>query len=161
MSCTNSVWVEGEVLLICTLRPATKDDFPAIRALIYAARINPLGLDWRRFVLAVDEGGAPIGCGQVKTHRDGSRELASIAVQPAWRGQGVARAIIQHLLAAHPPPLYLTCRPSLGPFYEKFGFRVIAEPEMPPYFRRIKRLARLARATRLIPGDLLVMKKNG
>jgi N-acetylglutamate synthase-like GNAT family acetyltransferase len=140
-----------------SLRPATQEDFPAIRALVRAARINPLGLDWRRFLLAVDERGALIGCGQVKTHGDGSRELASIAVQPAWRGQGVARAIIQRLLEVHSRPLYLNCRSSLGPFYEKFGFRTIPESEMPPYFRRIKRLARSAHKIGLMPIDLLVM----
>ena len=36
------------------LRPATAADFPAIRALIRRVRINPYGLDWRRFLVAVD-----------------------------------------------------------------------------------------------------------
>lgn len=142
-----------------TLRPATRDDFPAIRALIFAVRINPMGLDWRRFVLAVDSQEELIGCGQVKPHQDGSLELASIAVTPGWRGQGVARAVIEGLIADHPRPLYLTCRARLGPFYVKFGFRSIEEKEMPAYFRRIHRLARLAGATGLIPGDLLVMRE--
>ncbi len=139
-----------------TLRAATSDDAAAIRGLIRQVRINPMGLDWRRFVLAVSPEGEMIGCGQVKPHGDGSRELASIAVIPAQRGQGVARAIIQHLLAANPGTLYLTCRASLSPLYTKFGFRVIQEAEMPPYFRRISRLARLM--TRWVGDGLAVMR---
>lgn len=126
-----------------TLRPATQQDQPTIRAIIRASRINPMGLKWTQFVLAVADGEV-IGCGQVKPHRDGSRELASIAVLPGWRSQGIAAAIINHLLATHQPPLWLTCSSELIPFYQKFGFVEVTEPApMPPYFRRVFRLARL------------------
>jgi amino-acid N-acetyltransferase len=122
------------------LRPATAVDASAIKALIRQARINPMGLDWRRFMLAVDGAGAIIGCGQVKPHGDGTRELASIAVVPEWRGRGVARAIIEHWLAATEPPLWLTCASGLIPLYEKFGFCEIRD-DLPPYFRRLSRIA--------------------
>ena len=125
------------------LRRAEADDAAAIRRLIYAERLNPLGLDWRRFWLAVDEDGRMIGCGQVKPHRDGSRELASIAVVGEWRRRGVASAIIRQLLAENPPPLYLTCRAELTGFYARFGFQEAGNPaELPPYFRRVARLSR-------------------
>ena len=115
-----------------------------IKALVRAARINPLGLDWRRFMVALDENGVIIGCGQIKPHRDGSWELSSIVVTSAWQGQGVARAIIEHLLAGSPRPLWLTCVSTLDPFYTRFGFReVTALADMPPYFRRVSRLFRL------------------
>ncbi len=125
------------------LRPASKEDFPAIRALIRTVGINPTGLDWRRFVVAVMPNGKVTGCGQVKPHSDGSRELASIAVHPAFRQQKIAQAIIESLLAENPPPLYLICRNGLGSFYERFGFRAVRENEMPLYFRRLMRAARL------------------
>jgi len=140
-------------------RPALLDDAHSIRSLIRAVRINPIGLDWRRFIVAVDREGYLVGCGQVKPHRDGSRELASIAVREDWRQQGVARAIILLLLAQHPPPLYLTCRSRLGQFYARFGFQVVLdEKRMPPYFRRIHRLAGRLSWSGLIPDDLLVMQ---
>jgi amino-acid N-acetyltransferase len=119
------------------LRPATAADQGTIRGLIREGGINPLGLHWSRFVLAEARQGQVVGCGQIKQHRDGSNELASIAVRKEWRGQGVARAIIEHLLAGATEPLYLTCRARLGSFYEKFGFRVAPPEEMPGYFRRI------------------------
>ena len=142
------------------IRPAVERDYPRIRSLIYAVKINPLNLDWRRFIVTVTPDGELIGCGQVKPHQDGSRELASLAVVPEWRERGIARQIIESLLAAHPGEMYLTCRGRLGAFYEKFGFQVISDTEMPPYFRKISRLSRLFSPSGLIPADLLVMKRN-
>ncbi len=147
-----------------TLRPAIQSDQPAIRALIHQTGINPLGLDWQRFILAVDSQGEMIGCGQVKPHRDSSAgqvlELASIAVGPTWRRRGVAHAVIVHLIKAHPSPLYLTCRAHLGSFYQKFGFARLRDPaDMPPYFRRLDRLARLAVKLKLIDEQMWVMRR--
>ncbi|GAB4492261.1 MAG: hypothetical protein Fur0016_26110 [Anaerolineales bacterium] len=138
------------------LREAVEADFPAIRALVRQTGINPLGLDWSRFIVAESLAGGFIGCGQLKPHSDGSLELASLAVVPAWRGKGVARLIIQALMAKAPRPLYLTCRGALGPFYEKFGFRVLRPDEMPPYFRRLSRLAGIV--GKLLNETMLVMK---
>jgi amino-acid N-acetyltransferase len=126
---------------VFSLRKATKDDERGIKDLILASRINPTGLDWRRFTVAVDEAGELIGCGQLKPHLDGSCELSSISVSEAWRGRGVARAIIERFLAGQDPPIWLTCRSSLIPLYERFGFRPAAEEEQPRYFRRLRRLA--------------------
>ena len=142
-----------------SLRPATQADFPAIRRLIHAVGINPMSLDWRHFVIAVDENDRLVGSGQVKQHGDGSLELASIAVLPEWRKQGVARAIILHLLETNPRPLYLTCRGRLGTFYEQFGFKeVTASPDLPPYFRRLKRLVKVFMRLRFSDERMLIMK---
>ncbi len=139
-----------------TLRPATENDAPLIKALIHRVGINPMDLDWRRFVVAADSSGKMLGCGQLKPHGRGVIELASIAVEPSFRHQSIARAVIEHLIASAPRPLYLTCRSRLGPFYEKWGFRSIGIDEMPPYFRR---LARLVNVLGLFMEDqLLVMK---
>jgi amino-acid N-acetyltransferase len=99
-----------------------------------------LGIHWQRFLVAVDGAGDVIGCGQVKRHGDGSRELASIAVVPAWRRRGVATAVIVSLQQMHGPPLWLTCVEPLAPFYRRYGFRhVILPAAMPRYFRRAAR----------------------
>jgi N-acetylglutamate synthase-like GNAT family acetyltransferase len=149
-----------------TLRPATSEDARAIQTLVWAAGINPTGLKWPRFVVATSSDGVAdspkvIACGQVKPHADGSRELASIVVAPSWQGQGVARAIIEHLLDTYPGELHLMCRSPLGPFYEKFGFRVIEDDEMPTYFRRIKGLTKVAEFVMADGDRLFVMRKRG
>jgi len=141
-----------------SIRPANAGDAAAIRRLIHTVGINPLGLDWRRFRVVEAPSGEMLGCGQVKPHADGSRELASIAVWPQYRGMGVARAVIEQLLSENQPPLYLTCRSSLRPLYEKFGFQVLPVEAMPPYFRRVTRLFRLLRRVWPGPEDLLVMR---
>jgi N-acetylglutamate synthase-like GNAT family acetyltransferase len=122
------------------IRQAGKDDFPSIRALIRKVHINPTQLDWRRFAVAVDPTGCVIGCGQVKPHSDGSRELASLAVEPEYQGSGIGRAILSHLMENQTPPVYLTCRERLESYYVRFGFHSITQEEMPPYFRRIWRI---------------------
>lgn len=145
-----------------TLRPARQTDSPAIKSLIHAAGINPMGLDWKRFLVAVDAQDQVIATGQIKPHgtKDAVHELASIAVVPAYQGQGIARAVIEQLLKDSPRPLYLTCRSRLEPLYEKFGFRAIPYDEMPRYYQRISKLVGLLKVVaRMGEGDgLSVMK---
>jgi len=119
-----------------TLRDATAEDQPTIRRIVRAANINPTGLDWPRFIVAED-GGAIVGVGQVKPHRDGTRELASIAVLPARQGQGIGTAIIQDLVRREKATLHLTCRSRLQGYYERFGFRRLESRDYPPYFARM------------------------
>jgi len=140
------------------LRPATSEDIPRILSLVLAAHINPTGLDWGRFVVACTKQNEVIGCGQIKSHRDGSNELASIVVDPDWRGRGVARGIIEHLLASYERPLYLMCRSSLGSLYEKFGFRVLEYTKMPKYFQLVSRLTSVLEILRKEGETLLVME---
>jgi N-acetylglutamate synthase-like GNAT family acetyltransferase len=142
-----------------TIRPAQLSDHQALQKLIRQVRINPMDLDWERFLVAVDNHGKVIGCGQIKPHSDASRELASIAVTPEHRHQGIASALIEQLLAQSTGDLYLMCRSSLGPFYEKFGFRSVEGNDLPPYFKRMKRLARLMKSLDKNGETLLIMKR--
>lgn len=140
------------------IRSATEADEKRIIAIIREARINPMDLKWKNFALAVDDATHEIvGTAQIKSHRDGSRELASIATVPAYQKQGIATRLIQHWLAQTQGPLYLMCRAEMGAFYEPFGFKRLTDAEMPPYFRRIKKLAKVFE---VVAGDeqLLVMR---
>lgn len=140
------------------IRPALETESGQIKALIHEVGINPTGLHWRRFWVAVDAQGQVIGCGQVKPHGGNILELASIAVKQEFQGQGIARAIIERLLVQTSRPLYLMCVEHNGPMYEKFGFRAIEYAEMPRYFQRIRKLFDAAKAVRRVDEGLLVMK---
>ncbi|HEX5839539.1 MAG TPA: GNAT family N-acetyltransferase [Anaerolineales bacterium] len=141
-----------------TLRPARETDNAAIKGLIHSSGINPMGLDWRRFIVAVDDRDQVIATGQIKPHGKDVLELASIAVVPECQGRGLARAIIEQLLKDSPRPLYLTCISSLGPLYEKFGFQAVDYADMPRYFQRISKLAGLVFLLANQGEHLLVMK---
>lgn len=143
------------------LRPATQADQNQIRKLVWKAGINPSGLKWPHFVVAATPRGEVVACGQVKPHADGTQELASIAVKPSWQRRGLARAIIERLLASHSGELYLMCRSSLGPMYEKFGFQAVGPDQMPRYFQRVRRLVALAEVWLPEGETLLVMRRAG
>lgn len=141
-----------------SIRPARETEAAQIRDLIHLVGINPMGLDWKRFVVAVDDEDQMLGCGQLKPHGQDILELASIAVYPEYRGKGIARAIIEHLLKDSPRPLYLMCESSLGPLYEKFGFHAVPYEEMPRYFQRLSKLAGLVTTLARREERLLIMK---
>jgi len=140
------------------IRQAIKADSPAIRKLVRQERLNPMGLDWRNFIVAVTTVEGVIGCGQVKAHQDGSRELASIVVNREWRNNGIAKVIINQLITSYQKPLWLTCRSNLQEFYEQFGFQVIKSEQMSPYFRRLNHLFSIYRKLSRAKETLLIMK---
>ncbi len=124
--------------------PATAADQQAISQLIRKVGINPFGLKWKNFLVIKDEAGQIIACGQLKPHNDGSIELASIAVEETYRKQGIAKRIIEALIDKQKKPLFLMCEVELAGFYEQFGFKQeTLGSDLPPYFRRIFRVASL------------------
>ena len=138
-----------------SIRPATQADQATIRRLIKEAGINRMNLQWPNFVVAED-GGEIVGIGQVKTHGDGSRELASIAVIPARQSQGIGGAVIKTLLAREQGVVHLTCRRQLQGYYERFGFRRLDPAEFPLYFKRLIPIINVV--ARLVGTQILVMR---
>jgi ribosomal protein S18 acetylase RimI-like enzyme len=99
-----------------------------------------------------------VGIGQVKPHRDGSKEVASLVVDPELRGRGIASRLMSRLIQDHPIPLWLVCRSELVEFYRRFGFQAVTDPlRMPPYFRRLARLVRLLGNLRGKPFPMAIM----
>ena len=141
-----------------TVRSARETEAAHIRDLIHRVGINPMGLDWKRFVVAAGDHDELLGCGQLKPHGPDVLELASIAVYPEHQGKGVARLIIEYLLKDSPRPLYLMCESGIGPMYEKFGFRPVTYEDMPRYFQRISKLAGLVTTLAQRQERLLIMK---
>ena len=142
------------------LRKAAANDAARIRRLVIEGRINFFGLDWRRFIVAVDAAGSVVGCVQLKPHRDSSIELASLVVDPEFRDLGIARELIEAVTAIHAGGLYLTCRAELGPFYEKFGFKVLSAKELHGYFRAVVRSVTVFQRLTGREAGLLVMWRD-
>lgn len=118
------------------IRPAQPRDVARIRSLVHAERLNPFGLHWQRFYVAVGDNGRVAGCVQLKEHRYGrkvaARELASLVVSPSRRGQGLGTALVRHLQEQAGPPLWLMCRSRLVPFYERLAFREVEDRRKMP-----------------------------
>lgn len=135
-------------------RRATPADAPAIRALVWGARMNPLALDPARFLVldsAGDGGGdatsAPSSSpspsldaiGQLVPLEEGGQapssqpavEVRSLVVAPARRGAGLGTSLLAALLDSAPPgtAAWLTTLAGRAPFYERAGFRVVAGRE--------------------------------
>jgi N-acetylglutamate synthase-like GNAT family acetyltransferase len=141
-----------------TLRPAQESESRQIKDLIHLVGINPMDLDWKRFIVAVNTQEQIIGAGQIKPHGKEILELASIAVHPGYQGQGIARAIIEHLLKDSPRPLYLTCLSVMESLYQKFDFVSLPYDEMPRYYQRLTKLAKTIMTFTHQGERLLVMK---
>jgi N-acetylglutamate synthase-like GNAT family acetyltransferase len=144
------------------IRKATWADDQTIHDLIHLVHINPMDLKWEHFLVAEDSEGIFLGCGQIKIHRGGVLELASIAVVPEARYQGIASQIIRRLIESTPQDLYLTCRARLETFYQPFGFEKVTDPKLlPRYFMRIVRLSKNLMRMKIIGEPILVMyRKN-
>src|SRR5216683_7113634 len=141
-----------------TIGPATEADQSRILRLIKEVRLPRMNLRWPNFVVA-EEDGEVVGMGQVKSHGDGSRELASIAVVPARQDQGIGTAVIEALLAREPGVvLHLSCRRELEGYYERFGFKRLEPDSYPPYFRRTTLL--VSRITPFFGIHLMVMRRE-
>ncbi len=76
----------------------------------------------------------------------GGQWLTGLFVAPALRRQGVAAALLDHVLAEHPEAVWLFCHPDLQGFYQWRGFA----PGQPLPAELAERLARYQRSKSLV-----------
>ena len=136
------------------IRRATADDQAAISRLVHGARLNPRGLDWRRFVVA-EAGGAPVGVGQVRRHPDGGRELASLVVLSEHRDRGVAGGMIDALLTDEPGPVFTLVDRRYAEHFTRWEFRRVDPADLPRSMARQLRIGRVVTAI----GSLLIGRR--
>jgi len=135
------------------IRPARAQDKATITAMVRGAHLNPIDLQWARFLIAEDARGI-VGVGQIRPHADAS-ELASLVVREDRRGQGVGGQLVRALIAQTPGTLVLFCGSDMESYYGRFGFRAIGVQEAPPSLRVRYAIGRIV--TRLILGSPLLM----
>lgn len=152
------------------LRAAQPQDQRAIRSLVRRARLNPLNLRWDHFLVVEDMcAGILAGVGQIRPHRDGAQELASLVVHPGYQGRGIGRALVHTLIsraaynAARPARLYLFCRAEMEPYYVQFGFTKVDASQLPGSLAWMLRagqfFSRLASAVRVRPVEVIAMRR--
>jgi amino-acid N-acetyltransferase len=125
------------------LRAATRADARTILRKVLGAGLDPTSLDWRRFVLAIDDAnGHIVGCAQIKRHTD-CDEFGSLVVNAAQRGQGIGARLVSHLSERAEGALYLVCLQKMQPYYERFCFRLLDQVDTPRTLRIKTRAGRL------------------
>ena len=146
-----------------TFRAAVETDEPTIRSIVRRAQLHPFNLHWQNFVIAVD-GSTIIGVGQIKDHADGTRELASMAILPAYQKRGIGSEIIHQLITQDEGTIYLMCPDFRESFYRRFDFQTITGSEIPRSLRGWVRLGKwFAAIMTLIGSDeftILAMKRD-
>jgi N-acetylglutamate synthase-like GNAT family acetyltransferase len=113
------------------IRRAREADEHVITTLVRSEHLNPLDLDWRRFMLAVDATGL-VGAAQLRWHNDDSCELGSLVVRTDARGRGIAARLIDALLARAATRVCMITGAAFAGHYAHWGFRRI-EPSTAPW----------------------------
>jgi N-acetylglutamate synthase-like GNAT family acetyltransferase len=126
-----------------TLRPAKKTDLPEIRRLLRRCGLRLKVLKWSRFTVAESGDDKIVGCAQIKHRPRRPDEIASVAVDPACRHQGIAGNILERLIAAGTRPIYIFNRPDLAAFYGRFGFVWVRPDEIPAHYLPIQAILRI------------------
>lgn len=131
------------------IETAQEADANSIKTLVKQAKLDSSDLRWQKFWVArpaeTTDSDSPgvIGCVQLKDY-PGVRELASLVVAKAWRKQGIGGALVQQVLQAGRPPIYLLCPHYRRNFYEGHGFHVVGFRDgLPPILALQYGLARL------------------
>ena len=117
------------------ITPATLGDLADIRSLLMASSLPLDGLaeHWRMFLIARTDGRA-IGCGGAEAYPFAAL-IRSIAVAPEYRGRGVGRKLVRHLLdrlSARGLREFYLLTTDAEPYFERRGFRKIERDEVNP-----------------------------
>lgn len=120
--------------LAITIREARADDMALIRRHIIQERLDVSSLRRKNFLIA-EYNGEIVGFGQVKQHPGAARELASLVTLPDYRGQQIARRLMQALEQRYGLPLYLLCEDTMEAYYKQRGYQVVGWRDLPAFIR--------------------------
>ncbi len=140
------------------IRPAREDDLPRLREIEVAAGRSFAGLgmtaiaddeppsiatlrEYRRAGRAWVYGDPPVAY-LIADVVDGDLHIEQVSVHPEQAGRRIGRALIEHVAGLARGPVTLTTFadvPWNAPYYERLGFRRLAEAELGDGLRRIRR----------------------
>lgn len=125
-----------------TIRPARQEEQETLVDYIRQAKLNPRNLHWQNFLVA-EEDHKIVGIRQIKTHPQGTREVASGFVLPEYRRRGISTRLMNELLARENGPLYTMVNEKWAPYYEQLGFRRVDVTQLPSDFLKEYRIGRI------------------
>ena len=116
--------------MYAVVRRARPDDQPVITAMVRRARLNPSGLRWHRFVVS-ERYGRAVGVAQLREYSDGTKELASLVVEPGERQHGIATQMVDALLADETAAVYALIDQRFVGHFARWGFRQVNPGGLP------------------------------
>lgn len=138
-----------------SIEPARPDQLAAIVALLSASGLPPEGLaEHLECALVARDGAAVVGSAALECY-GAAALLRSVAVAPAYRGQGLGQALVGATLelarrrGVQSLVLLTTSAPA---FFPRFGFRPASRAEVP------QALLQSAEFTHLCPASATVMQ---
>jgi amino-acid N-acetyltransferase len=136
-----AVWCDNRRVQV-VVRRARPDDQPVITAMVRRARLNPAGLHWEQFVVG-ERGGRAVGVAQLRRHSDGTKELASLVVEPGAREDGIATQMVDALLAGETAAVYALIDRRFVGHFARWDFRQAGRSELPRSVSRIYLIGRV------------------
>lgn len=112
------------------IRKALPEDVQFAVGLVERLGLDYPGLDNDALWIAADGRGRIVGAVALKKHPD-CLELCALGVDPDFRGKGVARALVEALMAEAPGDVHLAT--VIPGFFESCGFHII-ENDIPAAF---------------------------
>jgi amino-acid N-acetyltransferase len=114
---------------------ATLDDLPRIKELLLENKLPTAGVDdnWRTFVVA-RRGASVVGCGGSEAYQFVAL-IRSVAVDNAYRGQGIGRRLVRQLLdrlASRGIREFYLLTETAEAYFKKRGFKTIDRDEVHP-----------------------------
>ncbi len=132
------------------VHPAQPEEWPALRRLLRVCHLTEAGVaEQLHHVRVVRHEGQPIGMAMLERYAEGGL-LRSVAVDPAWQGQGIGTllvtALIEEARKEGIPQVFLLTETAAG-FFARLGFEPITRETVPPSVRQASQFTHLCPAS--------------
>ena len=108
----------------------TRDDHPAVESLLRASDWGRVDLDQGELLVARDDGEI-VGMARLADLGPEGVFVDDLVVAPARRGAKIGSEIMHAALKQWDGPFYLVCHDERVAFYERLGFSLIEEADLP------------------------------
>jgi N-acetylglutamate synthase-like GNAT family acetyltransferase len=135
------VWCDNRRVQV-VVRRVRSDDQPVISAMVRRAQLNPADLHWEQFVVG-ERDGRVVGVAQLPRHSDGTKELASLVVEPGTREHGIATQMVDALFAGETAAVYALIDRRFVGHFARWGFSQVGRGELPRSVSRIYLMGRV------------------